>query len=216
MADLFAHDSQSTEGFLPAGVSYRPGLVDAATQTVLARAVADIAARAPFRHPRTPGRGAFSAAITNCGTVGWWSDQRGYRYVPAQPESALPWPEIPQAFRDTVARVMAGTPWPRFAPDACLINFYGPGAKMGLHQDRDERDFAQPIVTVSLGDTADFMVGGGVRSDKTQAFQFRSGDVLIMGGEGRMLFHGVRRVHEGTSPITGLQGRYSLTFRKAL
>jgi alkylated DNA repair protein (DNA oxidative demethylase) len=201
---------------LPDGVILRRGLVDAGTQAQLARAVADIARGAPFRRPQTRGAGTFSAAITNCGIVGWWSDRQGYRYVATQPESSEPWPALPAIFRTVLADAVAGTPWPDFTPDACLINFYGPGAKMGLHQDKDERDFRQPIVTVSLGDTADFMVGGPTRSDKPIVFPFYSGDVLLMGGAGRMLFHGVRKVHAGTSPLPDVTGRYSLTFRKAL
>ena len=111
---------------------------------------------------------------------------------------------------------MENSPWPDFTPDACLINFYAAGAKMGLHQDKDERDFSQPIVTVSLGDAADWLIGGFKRADPTRAFRLESGDVLLMGGESRMRFHGVRKIHPGTSPVADLTGRYSLTFRKAL
>jgi len=201
---------------LPRGVTLHPGFLDAQTQAALAEAVSHLASEAPFRLPRTRGQGIFSAAITNCGTAGWWSDQRGYRYMPHQPETDAPWPAIPALFREVVGRAVTGTPWAGFTPDCCLINFYGPGAKMGLHQDKDERDFAAPIITVSLGDSADFLVGGPQRSDKAQAFAFHSGDVLMMGPPSRMLFHGVRKVHAGTSPIPGVAGRYSLTFRKAL
>jgi alkylated DNA repair protein (DNA oxidative demethylase) len=214
--DLFASQTQPQAAALPEGVLVRPSLFDPKAQQGLAAAVAAIAETAPFRHPRTPGQGTFSAALTSCGTVGWWSDRKGYRYIPTQPESTAPWPPMPEVFRTAVRAAAAGTPWPDFGPDTCLINFYGPGARMGLHLDRDERDFGHPIVTVSLGDEADFLVGGAARSDKPTAFAFRSGDVLVMGGAGRMLFHGVRKVYAGTSPIPGLAGRYSLTFRKAL
>jgi alkylated DNA repair protein (DNA oxidative demethylase) len=201
---------------LPAGVTVRRGFVDPTVQSALGEAVIEAAGMAPFRRPRTRGQGTFSAAITNCGAVGWWSDQQGYRYMPVQPEGGLPWPPMPGLFREVVAGIVAGTAWAGFTPDCCLINFYGPGAKMGLHQDKDERDFTQPIVTVSLGDTADFLVGGPKRSDRAQVFSFHSGDVLLMGPPSRMLFHGVRKVHAGTSPIPSLKGRYSLTFRRAL
>lgn len=108
------------------------------------------------------------------------------------------------------------SPWPDFCPDACLINYYGPGAKMGLHQDRDEKDFSQPIITVSLGDSADFLVGGMARRERPEVIKLGSGDVLLMGGASRMRFHGVRKIYPGTSPLEGVTGRYSLTFRKAL
>lgn len=201
---------------LPAGLLHLPGLFDGPEQAELAAAVAEIARHAPFRHPRMRGKGVFSAAITNCGSVGWWSDERGYRYTAGQPDGSGPWPAIPESFRRAVARAVAGTAWAGFAPDACLINFYGPDAKMGLHQDKDEADFAQPIVTICLGNAADWMIGGPARADKATAFRVESGDALVMGPPGRMLFHGVRRVYAGTSPLKGVTGRYSLTFRKAL
>ena len=212
MDDLFA----ALEPPLPAGVTLQRGLFGPPAQAELTAAVGKVAARAPIRHPQTRRRGTFSAAITNCGIVGWWSDHAGYRYIETQPKGGGPWPAMPEVFLSAVKRAVAASPWPGFTPDACLINFYGPGAKMGLHQDKDERDFAQPIVTISLGDAADFMVGGNVRAAKPVVFPFRSGDVLIMGAPSRMRFHGVRKVHAGTSPIADVLGRYSLTFRKAL
>ena len=206
MPDLFAASTSD----LPAGLRFKAGLFDRQTQAALLAAVGQIAADAPFRRPQTKGQGRFSAAITNCGTVGWWSDHKGYRYTPTQPESDAPWPAMPELFRIAVAAAVADTAWSRFSPDACLINFYQPTAKMGLHQDRDERDFNQPIVTISLGDSADFLIGGQVRSDKPQVLRVAGGDALIMGPPSRMLFHGVRRI------IAGGAGRTSLTFRKAL
>jgi alkylated DNA repair protein (DNA oxidative demethylase) len=158
----------------------------------------------------------FSAAITNCGKMGWWSDEQGYRYVATQPASGAPWPEMPAEFSAAVGAAAARTPWPAFAPDACLINYYTPTAKMGLHQDKDERDFGEPIITLCLGDSADFLIGGPKRSDRPQAMLVQSGDAIVMGGPARMLFHGIRRIHPGTSPLPGIGGRYSLTFRKAL
>jgi len=178
--------------------------------------VREIALAAPFQHPRTRGGGQTSAAMTNAGVAGWWSDAKGYRYITRQPGGSDPWPTMPDVFLEVVALALAETPWPDFRPDACLINFYGPGAKMGLHQDRDERDLSQPIVTVSLGDEADFLIGGFARGDKTKVQRVRSGDALVMGGAGRMRFHGIRKIYPGTSPLAGTEGRYSLTFRKAL
>jgi alkylated DNA repair protein (DNA oxidative demethylase) len=177
-------------------------------------ALGRVLAAAPLARARTKG-GVTSAAMSNCGDVGWWSDTRGYRYVDRHPETGEPWPPLPPEFLKVVAQAVAGTPWPGFAPDACLINYYEPGAKMGLHQDKDEKDFAQPIVTVSLGDDADFLVGGLSRRERTQTLVVHSGDVLIMGGPSRMRFHGVRKIYPGTSPLPGVAGRYSLTFRKA-
>jgi alkylated DNA repair protein (DNA oxidative demethylase) len=215
LPDLFGVP-EPPEPALPEGVILRRAVFDPTAQAGLATTVQAIATIAPFRHPRTPGQGVFSAALTSCGAVGWWSDRKGYRYIPTQPESETPWPPMPEVFRDAVRIATAGTPWPDFDPDTCLINFYDTGAKMGLHLDKDERDFSQPIVTITLGDEADFLVGGPARSDKAQAFRFYSGDVLVMGGAGRMLFHGVRKVFAGTSPIAGVTGRTSLTFRRAL
>src|SRR5262249_55433804 len=159
---------------------HRSGLFDPPFQAELARAVTEIAQDAPFRQPRMKGKGQFSAAITNAGDVGWWSDERGYRYLASQPDSDRPWPPMPAGFRDRGARAVGGTPWPDFSSDACLINFYSSGAKMALHQDKDERDFSQPIVTVSLGDAADFLIGGAKRADATRAIRVESGDAVIM------------------------------------
>jgi DNA oxidative demethylase len=200
----------------PEGVILRPKVASFALQQELVAAVRAIAQEAPFRHPCTRGGGMTSAAMTNAGDAGWWSDRSGYRYITRQPESDRPWPAIPEVFRTAVARAVDGSPWPDFQPDACLINFYEPGAKMGLHQDRDERDFSQPIVTLSLGDDADFLVGGFARRDKTAVLVVASGDAVIMGPPGRMLFHGIRKIYPGTSPLADLKGRISLTFRKAL
>ena len=200
---------------LPPGITARLGVVDAAGQAALHAAVQDIARQAAFAQARTR-NGLTSAAMTNAGAAGWWSDLKGYRYETRHPETGARWPALPPVFLETVAAAVAGSPWSDFMPDACLINFYGEGAKMGLHQDRDEKDFTQPIVTVSLGDDADFLIGGVKRADKTTPLILRSGDILIMGGESRMRFHGIRKIYPGTSPLADLTGRISLTFRKAL
>ena len=201
---------------LPHGTVFRPKLLDLAGQTALWDGLQGVLRAAPVTKVITKTGGYTSAAITNCGDAGWWSDRRGYRYETNSPGTATAWPIMPESFLKAVARAVLGTPWPDFSPDACLINYYEPGAKMGLHQDRDEKDFAHPIVTVCLGDDADFLVGGPKRADKTSAVIVRSGDVMIMGGSSRLYFHGIRKIYPGTSPLPGITGRYSLTFRKAL
>ena len=208
----FAHPAPA----LPEGVIYRPGAADLADQGDLVAALDPILAAAPPAFARTKGGGVTSAAMTNCGVAGWWSDTKGYRYAPLRPETGAAWPPMPEAFLRFVRRAVQDTPWPEFTPDACLINFYGPGAKMGLHQDKDEKDFSQPIVTVCLGDDADFLIGGFARRETALALTVRSGDVIVMGGASRMRFHGIRKIHPDTSPLRGIAGRYSLTFRKAL
>jgi len=201
---------------LPEGFILVAGALDIEAQQRVLEALEGVLRAAPPVPTHTKGGGTTSAAMTNCGDVGWWSDARGYRYVPANPATGQPWPLIPTPFIEIIHKVRADSPWPGFAPDACLVNFYGPGAKMGLHQDRDEKDFAQPIFTVCLGDSADFLVGGFARTDKPIVMKVRSGDVILMGGASRMRFHGIRKIHPGTSPLPGITGRYSLTFRKAL
>ncbi|HCX14486.1 MAG TPA: alpha-ketoglutarate-dependent dioxygenase AlkB [Rhodospirillaceae bacterium] len=199
---------------LPDGMFYRQKAL-VGNEDALYAALSAILAVAPPAQARTRGGGLTSAAITNCGHFGWWSDAKGYRYQARRPDNGKPWPPIPNIFFDTVERVMSDTPWPDFKPDSCLINFYGAGAKMGLHQDRDEKDLSQPILTICLGDDAIFMVGGFSRTDKATSFVVSSGDVLIMGGASRMRFHGIRKVYSGTGSLENLSGRYSLTFRKA-
>jgi alkylated DNA repair protein (DNA oxidative demethylase) len=201
---------------LPDGFILRANALDLTRQAALLAAVREVEALAPLHHLRTKGGGATSAAMTNCGSAGWWSDAKGYRYETTNPLTKATWPPMPEIFVSTVREIALSSPWPDFTPDACLINFYGANAKMGLHQDRDEKDFSQPIITVCLGDDADFQIGGAQRSDKYFNVRVHSGDVLLMGGTSRMRFHGVRRIFAGTSRIPGLNGRYSLTFRKAL
>ncbi len=201
---------------LPEGLFWQKQALDLAAQKRVWGALQQVLDAAPPAQNRTKGGGMTSAAMTNCGQAGWWSDPKGYRYVTANPATGQPWPQFPDAFIEIVQRVTAKSPWPDFAPDACLVNFYGPGAKMGLHQDKDERDFTQPIITICLGDAADFLGGGFARSDKAQNLVVRSGDVLVMGGASRMRFHGIRKIYPGTSPLPDIAGRYSLTFRKAL
>jgi DNA oxidative demethylase len=201
---------------LPEGLILYAGAVNLPGQRRLYGALEQVLKAAPPIQNRTKGGGQTSAAMTNCGKVGWWSDAKGYRYTAISPATGQPWPPIPEEFIELIQSVTAQGPWPDFRPDACLINWYGEGAKMGLHQDRDERDFCQPIVTVCLGDSADFLAGGFKRTDKATALKVESGDVLIMGGASRMRFHGIRKIYPRTSPLSEIAGRYSLTFRKAL
>jgi alkylated DNA repair protein (DNA oxidative demethylase) len=209
MGDLFGQKG-------PDGFILRPSLADTAAQMRLLEDLYQVVTAAPLHRVMTKTGGYTSAAITNCGSAGWWSDRRGYRYEPLNPGTGKPWPPIPASFLAVTQKAVAESPWSGFEPDACLINFYEPGAKMGLHQDRDERDFSQPIVTVCLGDDADFLMGGAKRSDKTTAFVVKSGDVMVMGGNCRLFYHGVRRIYSGTSPWPDIKGRFSLTLRKAL
>ena len=208
-------NAQTDPPSLPDGVFYLQNALNG-RDTAVFSALKRILEAAPPTHARTRGGGTTSAAMTNCGRVGWWSDARGYRYQELHPVTQRPWPPIPNEFLETVKSITSHTPWPDFLPDACLINYYGPKAKLGLHQDRDERDFAHPIVTLCLGDDADFLIGGLSRADRATAFVVSHGDAIVMGGESRMRFHGVRKIYSGTSPLAGIAGRYSLTFRKAL
>ncbi|PSF04712.1 DNA oxidative demethylase AlkB [Marinobacter fuscus] len=173
-----------------------------------------VAEKAPFRHMVTPGGHAMSAAMTCCGPLGWVTDARGYRYQAQDPESGVPWPEMPEVFRHLAWAAAKEAGFPGFKPDACLINRYGLGARMGLHQDKDERDFAWPIVSVSLGLPVVFQLGGLRRSDRPQRVLLEHGDVLVWGGPARMRYHGVLTLKAGAHPLTGAN-RYNLTFRKA-
>nr|ART35863.1 B315 [uncultured bacterium] len=179
----------------------------------LLTAVADIAAVSPFRRMMTP-RGPMSVAMTNAGRAGWVTERGGYRYDARDPETGRSWPAMPEIFTDLAARAAAAGGFANFNPDACLINRYEPGAQMGLHQDRDERDFRHPIVSVSLGLPGRFLCGGLKRSDKPRRILLRSGDVVVWGGPARLIFHGVAPLADGEHPLTG-HARINLTFRKA-
>lgn len=178
-------------------------------------AVRDIAAAAPFRHMVTPSGFPMSVAMTNCGSAGWISERRGYRYDAIDPETRRPWPAMPEIFAALARRAAMAGGYADFAPDVCLINRYEPGARMSLHQDRDERDFSQPIISVSLGLPCRFLFGGARRADKAQRIALGSGDVVVWGGPARLAFHGVAPLASGTHPLTG-SIRFNLTFRKAL
>lgn len=180
----------------------------------LIAAIGEIVAQAPFRHMETPGGHRMSVAMTNCGHAGWVTDRSGYRYDGVDPESRKAWPAMPASFRALAARAAAAAGFDGFSPDACLINRYQPGARMSLHQDRDEDDFSAPIVSVSLGLPAIFLFGGLQRSDKPRRFRLEHGDTVVWGGPSRLFFHGVAPLAAGEHAVLGRQ-RINLTFRKA-
>ena len=197
---------------LPDGVRHVPAFLGAEEQGALLDDIRAIVAQAPLFVPAMPRTGKeMSVRMTNCGALGWVTDQaRGYRYQDTHPVTGDPWPPIPDrllALWDSVS----GYPHP---PEACLVNFYDAGAKMGLHQDRDEQEFGAPVVSLSLGDACLFRVGGPRRQDKTVSFRLESGDLIVLGGEGRLAFHGVDRIYADTSPLLKNGGRINLTLRR--
>jgi len=194
-----------------AGLRLYPLYLDRDGQAQLLAAVRTISAAAPPFTPRMPKSGRpFTVRMSNCGPLGWVSDQSGYRYQPTHPDTGRPWPPIP-ATLIAIWNELARYPDP---PEACLINFYGPTAKMGLHQDRDEEDFDAPVISISLGDSCLFRVGGSKRGEPTRTFRLGSGDVLVLGGAARLAFHGVDRIYPGTSSLLPEGGRINLTLRR--
>lgn len=187
----------------------------AAEAPQLVAAVNRIAAVAPFRHMVTPGGYTMSVAMTNCGRAGWVTDRTGYRYDALDPETGRTWPKLPPLFLRLAAAAAAAAGFAGFVPDACLINRYVPGARLTLHQDRNEKDFGAPIVSVSLGLPAVFLFGGRRRTDRPRRLRLESGDVAVWGGPARLFFHGVDALAGGEHPLTGAS-RINLTFRKAL
>ena len=173
-----------------------------------------VLAQSPFRQMVTPGGFTMSAALSSCGDLGWTTDRQGYRYSPIDPERHQPWPALPNVLRELATTAAAAAGFEGFAPDACLINRYVPGARMSLHQDKNERDFSAPVVSLSLGLPAVFLFGGHQRSDKTQKTSLFHGDVVVWGGVDRLRFHGVLPIKHGVHPRMGPQ-RINLTFRKA-
>ena len=180
----------------------------------LLREIESIAARSPFRHLVTPGGKIMSVAMTNCGTVGWFSDRRGYRYAAIDPTTGKRWPLMPEAFFRLAREAARAAGFDEYAPDVCLINRYEVGARLTLHQDQDERDRRAPIVSVSLGLPATFLFGGLARSEPQRRVPLLHGDVVAWGGPSRMRYHGVLPIKEGEHPQTGAR-RYNLTFRVA-
>jgi DNA oxidative demethylase len=199
---------------LAEGVTLLGGFADSVATPLLV-ALGQVVAAAPFRHMETPGGYRMSVAMTNCGAAGWITDRRGYRYDPVDPETGRTWPEMPGVFADLATRAAAKAGFGGFAADACLINRYEPGARMSLHQDRNERDFGAPIVSVSLGLLAVFLFGGLRRSDRPRRVPLAHGDVVVWGGPARLAFHGVMPLADGEHPVLGRQ-RLNLTFRRAL
>jgi DNA oxidative demethylase len=181
----------------------------------LMTAVEEVAAAAPFRHMVTPGGYRMSVAMTNCGPVGWVSDQTGYRYDSVDPVTGRSWPPMPVSLLRIARRAATKAGFEDFDPDACLINRYEPGARLTLHQDKDERDFGAPIVSVSLGLPATFLFGGLRRKDRPRRLRLESGDVAVWGGPARLAYHGIAPLKDGDHPLTG-RYRINLTFRKAL
>ncbi|MDF2813181.1 MAG: alkylated repair dioxygenase [Microvirga sp.] len=196
---------------LAPGVTYYPDYLDRPAQEDLLAAIREITRAAPLYTPRMPKTGKpFSVRMTNCGPLGWVSDETGYRYQPTHPETGAPWPEMPARLR-AAWDALSDYPHP---PDACLVNFYEPGARMGLHQDKDEEEFAAPVVSLSLGDTALFRYGGLDRKDPTRSIRLRSGDAIVFGGPARLIHHGIDRLIAGSSDLLPQGGRLNLTLRK--
>ncbi|WP_420960506.1 alpha-ketoglutarate-dependent dioxygenase AlkB family protein [Brucella sp. IR073] len=197
---------------LPGGFRYLPDYFDRGAQEALVEAIRGIVAEAPLFVPAMPKTGKeMSVRMTNCGELGWVTDkERGYRYQPAHPVTGEPWPAIPDVLM-ALWREISDYPHP---PEACLVNFYSDKAKMGLHQDSDESEFDAPVVSVSLGDTCLFRMGGTKRNDPTQSFKLKSGDVVVLGGAARLAYHGVDRIYPGTSMLLKKGGRINLTLRR--
>jgi alkylated DNA repair protein (DNA oxidative demethylase) len=212
-ADLFADapDLRPAQEIMAAGAVLLRGFARPIESELIA-ALRDIAAQAPFRHMVTPGGHSMSVAMTNCGSKGWVADRRGYRYDATDPETGKPWPAMPACFRDLARRAAAQAGFDGVAPQACLVNRYEPGAKLSLHQDKDELDLRAPIVSVSLGLPATFLFGGLSRSDKPRRFRLEHGDIAVWGGPARLAFHGVAPLADGEHALLGRQ-RINLTFR---
>jgi alkylated DNA repair protein (DNA oxidative demethylase) len=210
--DLFA-DEDAAELILAPGAVLLRGFTQP-QEAALVAALRRVARRAPFRHMVTPGGHRMSVAMTSCGATGWITDRAGYRYDPRDPASGRRWPPMPEVFADLAARAAARAGFAGFAPDSCLVNRYEPGSRLTLHQDRNERDYAAPIVSVSLGLPAVFLFGGLRRADPTRRVPLDHGDVVVWGGPARLRYHGVLPLEAGRHPLLGGH-RVNLTFRKA-
>ena len=193
------------------GLAYFPGYLDRTAQAALRDAIRAVLVEAPLYRARMPRTGKpLSVRMSNCGPLGWIADESGYRYQPGHPETGRPWPPIPAALLAAWAELAPGAP----PPEACLVNLYGATARMALHQDRDEADFAAPIVSLSLGDAALFRIGGATRGGPTRSFRLASGDALTLAGPARLAFHGVDRIYAGSSTLLPEGGRINLTLRR--
>lgn len=213
-ADLFADQppEPATLPIAPGAVLLRGFALD--VDQALLKAFAEVTASAPLRHLITPGGYTMSVAMTNCGPLGWVSDRRGYRYQAQDPLTGASWPAMPACWRELAVRAAAEAGYGGFRPDACLVNSYEPGAKLSLHQDKDEKDLSAPIVSVSLGLPAVFLFGTLRRSDRPARYRLAHGDVAVWGGPARLAYHGVAALADGDHPRLGRQ-RINLTFRRA-
>lgn len=197
---------------LPEGLRHLPHCLSPFDQQALVEDVRDVVARAPLFIPVMPRSGQpMSVRMTNCGSLGWVTDkEKGYRYQPVHPETGNRWPEIPKRLLD-LWRTLTGLD---YDPEACLVNFYTDDAKMGLHQDRDEEEFSAPVLSISLGNSCLFRFGGHNRKDPTRSIRLDSGDIVLLGGPSRLLFHGVDRIYPDTSALLKNGGRINLTLRR--
>jgi alkylated DNA repair protein (DNA oxidative demethylase) len=209
---LIEPEAPSLEVLEP-GAAVLRGFARSRAEALLA-GVAEVTAQSPLRHMVTPGGFRMSVAMTNCGRLGWVTDRTGYRYDTIDPESGRPWPGMPAAFTRLAVDAAAEAGFDGFAPDACLVNRYEPGTRLSLHQDRNERDYGQPIVSVSLGIPAMFLFGGEKRADKAKRIPLVHGDVVVWGGPARLHHHGVLPLKDAQHSLTGA-ARINLTFRKA-
>jgi len=197
---------------LPKGIRHLPGFLDRDRQEALVETIRAIVSEAPLFVPEMPRTGKpMSVRMTNCGSLGWVTDkQRGYRYQAEHPVTGKPWPAMPDALMEIWTTVCSSAK----PPEACLVNFYTDDARMGLHQDRDEQDLQTPVLSISLGDTCLFRVGGNERGGRTLSFKLSSGDIVVLGGEGRLCFHGVDKIYPSTSTLLKNGGRINLTLRR--
>lgn len=210
--DSISDNRLSKEDICPGAVLLRGfSLQD---EDALLAALENVTTQAPFRHMITPGGFRMSVGMTNCGALGWITDRKGYRYDTIDPESGKKWPVLPESFLKLATSAAEESGFHNFIPDACLINRYAPGARLSLHQDRNERDYTQPIVSVSLGLPAVFLFGGEERADKTIRIHVEHGDIIVWGGPARLRYHGIQPLKEGLHPLLGGY-RFNLTFRKA-
>ena len=212
--DLFTESYAQNAHAIAEGATLLHGFAAGAAPSLL-QAIEGVVAAAPLRHMITPGGYRMSVAMTNCGAAGWVTDRSGYRYDARDPLTGKPWPAMPGIFSDPARRAAAAGGFGDFEPDACLINRYEPGARLTMHQDKNERDYTAPIVSVSLGLPAVFLFGGLRRKDRPQRMRLESGDVAVWGGSTRLAYHGVAPLADGDNPLTG-RCRYNLTFRTAL
>ncbi|WP_284757246.1 DNA oxidative demethylase AlkB [Agrobacterium sp. fls2-241-TYG-188a] len=213
MDDLFGGLDTTNEEMADGAVLLRRFALDKADD--LLTDIGTVMSAAPLRHMVTPGGFTMSVGMTNCGQFGWVTDRRGYRYQNTDPLSGQPWPAMPEVMVSLAVGAAKQAGYPDFKPDACLINRYEPGAKMSLHQDKDEKDFSNPIVSVSLGLPATFQFGGLSRKDAVRKYPLVHGDVVVWGGSSRLFYHGILPLKEGTHEKTG-RARFNLTFRRAV